>query len=265
MSNIKPFAQLIAALIMVGLCGQLLAASTSVNTVKKIIVEQASQQGFPADIALAVAEVESNFDPNARSSVGAIGVMQIMPATAKGEFGVREAELYHPQTNIRIGIAFLKQLVDRYGRMDIALSHYNGGSAVKNRYGSMRVIPATRSYVSKVLDTAANYRHISFREQSRQKTMPTSTEPAPFAPLSYQQSHGLASDEREKLVQQLRSLVEKNERRFVSPLSLLQSESPATVTGERASQARPMPLSYDKNTAFASKRALVAQWESIYN
>ncbi len=109
-------------------------------------------------LAKAVARVESNFKANALSPVGARGVMQIMPATGLGEFAAAPDTLWDARTNIRLGIRFLSQLIDRYGAVDIALSHYNGGSAV-GQPGAARVIPATQGYVDSVLAWAAHYQN----------------------------------------------------------------------------------------------------------
>jgi len=120
--------------------------------VLRTVVEEALRSDrVPPSLALAVAEAESNFDADAESPAGARGVMQIMPATGRGEFGVEPDALWQPRLNVQIGIAFLDRLIDRYGeRWDLALSHYNGGSRVG--YGAAaRVIPATRGYVDKVL------------------------------------------------------------------------------------------------------------------
>ncbi|MEQ8395356.1 lytic transglycosylase domain-containing protein [Thalassobaculum sp.] len=120
--------------------------------VRRIVVQEAlGSRRVPPSLALAVAEAESDFVANAESSAGARGVMQIMPATGRGEFGVQPDELWEPRLNVQIGIAFLDQLIARYGeRWDLALSHYNGGSRVGSGEAA-RVIPATRAYVDKVL------------------------------------------------------------------------------------------------------------------
>ncbi|HAU28611.1 MAG TPA: hypothetical protein DCW68_00655 [Rhodospirillaceae bacterium] len=119
--------------------------------IRRMVADEARAQGISPRLALAVAEVESGFDPDARSLAGARGVMQIMPETARGEFGVHPDALWDPQTNIRVGVTYLRQLMDTYdGRVDIALSHYNGGSAVRQG-NRLHVIPATRAYVEKVL------------------------------------------------------------------------------------------------------------------
>lgn len=109
-------------------------------------------------LAKAVARVESNFKANALSPMGARGVMQIMPATGLGEFGAAPDTLWDARTNIRLGLRFLSALIDRYGSVEIALSHYNGGSAV-GPPGAARVIPATRDYVDAVLAWSAHYQN----------------------------------------------------------------------------------------------------------
>ena len=112
---------------------------------------------FPASLAMAVAHAESNFDPRALSPKGARGVMQIMPATARGEYGIPPELLWDARLNIRVGIHFLARLLGRYrGRTELALSYYNGGSAVGD-LPRASVIPATRDYVAKVLRLEREY------------------------------------------------------------------------------------------------------------
>ncbi|NQW09696.1 MAG: lytic transglycosylase domain-containing protein [Alphaproteobacteria bacterium] len=126
--------------------------TVSRDAIRRIVVEEALGNPLvPPALALAVAEAESDFAADAESSAGARGVMQIMPATGRGEFGVEPDALWDPRLNVRLGVRFLGDLIERYdGRWDLALSHYNGGSAV-GRGAAARVIPATRSYVDKVL------------------------------------------------------------------------------------------------------------------
>ncbi|MGL1889915.1 MAG: lytic transglycosylase domain-containing protein [Reichenbachiella sp.] len=130
--------------------------------IQKLIINEATRQNLNPALALAIAKVESNFNPNALSHAGAKGVMQIMPKTAEQEFGVSRYRLYDAQTNVRLGIRFIKQLLHTYGqRIDIALSHYNGGSAVKDKYGNLSVIPATKKYVKKVLAAKLKFDHLA--------------------------------------------------------------------------------------------------------
>ena len=126
--------------------------------VRSVIIEQAKKSRYVSpSLALAVAKVESNFNANAISPKGAIGVMQIMPRTALYEFGVQRKKLFNPSLNIKIGIKFLDHLISKYnGRIDIALSHYNGGSAV-GKWPNVKIIPATYKYVVKVLKISENY------------------------------------------------------------------------------------------------------------
>lgn len=126
--------------------------------VKRIVVEESLRAGFPPSLAMAVAKAESNFDDAAESSAGARGVMQIMPKTARDLYGVEADELWDARLNVQLGIDFLESLIRRYkGRWDIALSHYNGGSAVGDP-SAPKVIPATSAYVNKVLRLQRQYR-----------------------------------------------------------------------------------------------------------
>ncbi len=125
--------------------------------VKRIVVEEALRAGFPPSLAMAVAKAESDFDAGAESSAGARGVMQIMPRTARDLYGVTPDELWDARLNVQLGIDFLESLIRRYhGRWEIALSHYNGGSAVGDP-ANPRIIPATSAYVNKVLHLQRQY------------------------------------------------------------------------------------------------------------
>ena len=128
------------------------------SRLKQMIVQEAERTtNVTPSVALAVAKIESGFRPHVVSSAGAIGVMQIMPRTGRDLFGLNRADLFDPATNIRAGVSFLEQLIDRYeGRVDLALSHYNGGSRV-TAGPQPKIIPVTRGYVIKVLAAAQAY------------------------------------------------------------------------------------------------------------
>jgi soluble lytic murein transglycosylase-like protein len=101
----------------------------------------------------AIAHVESRHDPAARSHAGALGVMQVMPATAR-RFGVAEKHALHvPDTNLEVSAAYLKTLQRRFGLdLPLVLAAYNAGEGAVERYG--RRIPPyreTRDYVQRVL------------------------------------------------------------------------------------------------------------------
>lgn len=134
------------------------AEAATREQVMRMVAEEAVHNGrVPVALALGVARVESNFMPAAQSPVGARGVMQIMPATAMGEFGVGKEHLFDPRLNIRLGIAFLERLYDQYGQdWELALSHYNGGSL--DKVGGGFVAHAyTRGYVADVLRWSRSY------------------------------------------------------------------------------------------------------------
>lgn len=104
------------------------AADGDMAAVALVVIEEASATRVPPALALAVAMVESRLKPDALSPQGARGVMQIMPATAMGEFGVDPDDLWDPRVNVRLGVRFLDDLIARYGAVESALAHYNGGS-----------------------------------------------------------------------------------------------------------------------------------------
>jgi soluble lytic murein transglycosylase-like protein len=123
----------------------------------RLVAREARSLGVSPALALAVAHAESDFDPRALSHKGARGLMQIMPLTAKSEYGIGPELLWNPRINTRLGLHFLRRLLVRYkGRVDLALSYYNGGSAV-GTLPHARVIPATRNYVRKVQKYRAAY------------------------------------------------------------------------------------------------------------
>jgi len=129
------------------------------DAIRRLIVEEAMATPMvPPSLALAVAKVESNFRGDALSTAGARGVMQIMPATARGEFGVDPDELWEPRLNVQLGIDFLGRLIERYrGRWDLALSHYNAGS-VAGALPNARPLPVARPYVEAVLGWEKTFR-----------------------------------------------------------------------------------------------------------
>ncbi|MBF0324499.1 transglycosylase SLT domain-containing protein [Magnetospirillum moscoviense] len=120
--------------------------------------EAVRNRRVPVSIALAVAKVESNFSAGAVSAAGARGVMQITPRTAMGEFGVAPESLMNPLHNVRVGIAYLERLFDRYGQdWELALSHYNGGN-LRSADGRFVIHAFTRGYVDRVISWARSYR-----------------------------------------------------------------------------------------------------------
>ena len=134
------------------------AMAATKEEVMKMVSEEATNNGrVPVPLALAVARVESNFNDRATSSAGARGVMQLMPSTAMGEFGVPKEQLMDPRLNVRLGIAYLERLYNQYGQdWELALSHYNGGSLHMSA-GHFVVHDYNRQYVSDVIRWASTF------------------------------------------------------------------------------------------------------------
>jgi soluble lytic murein transglycosylase-like protein len=117
------------------------------------IVEAAAQRHeIDARIVQAVIQVESAYNPQARSPKGALGLMQLMPATAVRLGAKPTSDLFDPALNIELGVRYLRLLGNLFdGRLDLVLAAYNAGEGAVMRHG-MRVppYPETQAYVRKI-------------------------------------------------------------------------------------------------------------------
>jgi hypothetical protein len=127
------------------------SVSVDQEQIRQMVRQRAQAYGIDPDLAEAIARQESGFAPNAVSSAGAKGVMQLMPETARS-LGVRN--IWDPQENIDAGLRYLKALLDYYnGDVAKALAAYNAGPEAVNRAGGVPQIPETQQYVQSILSS----------------------------------------------------------------------------------------------------------------
>ena len=122
------------------------------NTYDSIINEASEKYSVPKDLIKAVIKQESNYMPNAVSSKGAIGLMQVMPSTG-ALLGVDDKELLKdPYINIMTGTKYLSQMLNRYdGRLDLSLSAYNAGPNLVDKLQRIPNIDETKNYVKNII------------------------------------------------------------------------------------------------------------------
>jgi soluble lytic murein transglycosylase-like protein len=114
----------------------------------------AQKEGIDEHLVEAVAEAESGFRPEAVSKAGAIGLMQLMPATARA-LGVNP---FDPVANVTGGVKYLKNMLDRFGSVPLALAAYNAGPGAVEKYGGVPPYQETETYVDRVLQLAQRNR-----------------------------------------------------------------------------------------------------------
>jgi membrane-bound lytic murein transglycosylase B len=117
-----------------------------------LITAAAEAHGVDPILVQALIQVESNYKPRARSSKGAMGLMQLMPSTAR-EYKVRNA--YDPKANINAGVQKLKALLEMWeGNIGLALASYNAGAGAVMKFNGIPPYRETQKYVSKILSVA---------------------------------------------------------------------------------------------------------------
>lgn len=150
---------------------------------QEYVEKWADEYSLDRYLVYSVIKVESGFDPDAESHVGAKGLMQLMDKTAeecniKGGFGYNiPNDLFEPEKNIRVGCSYLRKLMDTYGNMELAITAYNAGTGNVKKWlqndelsdgkGGLLSIPyeETDKYVDKVMKAYETYMRL-YKENS---------------------------------------------------------------------------------------------------
>ena len=178
--NVKTVLLILIAAIVLGLIASVLISLVERiifrEDYKELVFHYAEKYSVPAELVFAVIKAESDFDPNAKSHVGAIGLMQLLPSTAEwlAEEHLNESpllvSLYIPSTNIRYGVYYLQYLFSKFGSWEKAIIAYNWGEGNFLRFieehgyteGNYNSIPVreTRNYVKKVMSYWEKYKEL---------------------------------------------------------------------------------------------------------
>lgn len=167
------------------------SGSGNKNAYDALIADAASRHRIDAALMKAIMHTESGFNPNARSPVGAQGLMQLMPATAR-RFNVSNA--WDPAQNIEGSAKYIRWLLTRFnGRVDHVLAGYNAGEGNVDKYGGIPPFRETQDYVRRVLSRYNNlYANQSFQAQASSTNQPVSlamnSNPAIASDSAYTQS-----------------------------------------------------------------------------
>jgi len=131
------------------------AASVNPAEFEQLIKTCSDKYGVSSSLIKAVIHAESGYNPNAVSSKGASGLMQLMPATAKD---LKVADRFNPKDNVEGGVKYLRFLLDTFnGDVSLAVAAYNAGLSRVAKYGGIPPYNETRTYVNRVLSYMKSY------------------------------------------------------------------------------------------------------------
>ena len=119
-----------------------------------LIQQTSTQEGVSPDLLRAVIQTESAGRPDAVSSAGALGLMQLMPGTAR-QLGVDPLD---PKQNVQGGARYLREMAEQFGDLDLALAAYNAGPGAVRRHGGVPPYAETQAYIKKVRGMLADHK-----------------------------------------------------------------------------------------------------------
>ena len=123
--------------------------------IENLIFNESSKKGLDPHLVKAIIKAESNFNPNAESPKGAMGLMQLMPGTAD-LLGVENP--FNPKQNIKGGTDYLKDLLRVFKDKDLAIAAYNAGPGAVKKHGGIPPYSETQNYVKKVNEYYDNFK-----------------------------------------------------------------------------------------------------------
>jgi soluble lytic murein transglycosylase-like protein len=143
----------------------------------KLVDDIAERHSVDRDLVHSMIRVESNYNPFATSNKGALGLMQLVPSTAR-RFGVSDA--FDPTQNVEGGVRYLKYLLDLYnGDHTLALAAYNAGEGTVERFHGVPPFPETQSYVYRVGKALDETKGAKKQQESESPAQPS----ASFSPI----------------------------------------------------------------------------------
>ena len=156
-------------------------AASAPNTFREAVDQIAAKHNLSPQLVHSVIRVESNYNPNAVSSAGALGLMQLIPSTAK-RFGVNH--VFNPVENVEGGARYLRYLLDLYHNdYRLALAAYNAGEGAVAKHGGVPPYAETQNYVRQVYNRLAEAKQQTQQQQKKAEGKTEPPKPPEFNPI----------------------------------------------------------------------------------
>lgn len=222
--QISPLLQAAAVQTSPGSFTQSLDAQFNVPTSMEAVFQEASRTyDIPPAVLKAVAKAESNFNPNAKSHCGAMGVMQLMPATARS-LGVSDP--WNARQNIMGGSKYLRDMLNKYdGNLKLALAAYNAGSGNVDKYGGVPPFAETQNYVKKIFGFLKQPEMaLTIPKQYQSGNGPSSSTRLPYSSPAFGGGYGSQDDNSDWLMKQIMNFDNFTEDDYLLLLEMMRSQ-----------------------------------------